>query len=226
MNLALSGSRTLGDFVVQALRDAILDGDLAPGARMIDAEIAERLDVSRATVREALRQLAYEGLIVTQPHRGYFVAEFKPADILELLDLRAYLEGRVAQYAVHRLNDDDFAELEAITETFAHRDYARDVAEIRQLDVDFHQVIARRCDKPLHVELWSALNSRLVMLDALCRDVLRIDATDCAARHAAYIAELRSGDPGRARAAGEAHYRYHIESFREMLAKEGQGGNA
>lgn len=221
MDPVLSGGRTLGEFVVQALRDAIMDGALEPGDRMIDADLAERLDVSRATVRDALRQLTREGLVISQPHRGYFVAHFRPSDILELLELRSYLEGRVAEYAVNALTDEDFAELEAIAETFARKDYAKDVAEIRRLDIAFHQVIARRCDKPLHVELWSSLNSRLVMLDVLCRDVLKIDAADCAARHRAYIAGLRERDPERARAAGEAHYRYHADRYREILAKEG-----
>lgn len=212
-------ARTLGETVVAAFRDSILRQEFAAGSRLTDVSLAERWGVSRATVRDALRQLTYEGLVVSSPHRGYFVAEFSPTDVLELLDLRGMLEGRAAEAAVRHLTDDDFACLNEISDEIERLDYRVSVLRIRDLDINFHQIVTRRSGKPLLLELWSTLNSRLFMLDAVCRDVLQLNARDSADRHRFYIEELRPRDPRRAREAGEEHYRFHAERYREMLAE-------
>lgn len=217
MVLGPIAGRTLGATVVQALRQAISDGELAVGERIIDSEIAERLKVSRATVRDALRQLTHEGLVINYPHRGYFVADFRPSDVMELLEMRSLLEGKLAEAAAPFLTDVDFARLDDMAGAIERRDYLKDSREIQHLDIAFHQIIADRCPKPLLVELWTSLNSRMIRLDRLWCDVLKLDAADSARRHRAYIAELRTGNPARAQKAGEAHYRYHRERYREFL---------
>lgn len=214
-------ARTLGETVVARVRDDILQQELPAGTRLIDTELADRLQVSRATVRDALRQLTYEGLVTSTPHRGYFVAALSPDDVLELLDLRSLLEGRAAAEAVKNMVAEDFRRLHAILDDFERRDYYRDIIEIRDLDIAFHQTITHRSNKPLLIELWSVMNSRLFMLITICRDILRLDTQESAARHRDYIRELESGDPERARKAGEDHYQFHATRLRETLDRGG-----
>lgn len=214
-------ARTLGETVVARVRDDIFQQALPAGARLIDTELAERLQVSRATVRNALQQLTHEGLVVSTPHRGYFVADLSVHDVLELLDMRSLLEGRAAEAAVLNMLPDDFERLHDIADDFERHDFRRDIFIIRDLDIAFHQTIAQRAGKPLLVELWATMNSRLFMLISLCRDVLQLDTEESAARHRAYIRELETQNPTRARHAAEDHYQFHASRFRATLEREG-----
>lgn len=83
-----------------ALREQILDGDLAPGARLVERAIVEEHEVSRVTVRSALGRLAAEGLVVVEPHRGARVAELGPAQLHDLFQLRTALEVEAARIAL------------------------------------------------------------------------------------------------------------------------------
>lgn len=209
--------RTLGDNVVQALRTAILARWYPGGAKLSDAELAEQLNVSRGTVRDALRHLTHEGLVINRPNRGYFVNQLDTTEVLDLLEMRALLEGRAAASAVQDLTDEDFTRLTEISDLLGSLDYAEEIERIRDLDIEFHNIVAGRCERPILLELWSSLNSRLYLLDVLCVSILEITPDNCADRHRDYVNELRSRDPERARAAGTRHYLYHRDRFRAWL---------
>ena len=87
--------------VVEALRLAIIDGRLAPGARLIERELTEMLRVSRTVIREALRQLESEGLIAIVPNKGPVVRALTLAEAKDLYQIRAVLEGLAARFADH-----------------------------------------------------------------------------------------------------------------------------
>src|SRR5215831_4822248 len=86
--------------VVDAVRNAILDGRLQPGQPITERTLAHDLQISRAPVREAMRELEKEGLVVTRPHRGTYVASFSDDDVLEIYTLRANLETMALGRAV------------------------------------------------------------------------------------------------------------------------------
>jgi DNA-binding GntR family transcriptional regulator len=94
-----------------ALRDRILNGELAPGARLIERELVERYDVARVTVRSALARLAAEGLVVTESHRGARVASLDDEDLHHLFALRTALEVEAARIALAERPDELDAEL-------------------------------------------------------------------------------------------------------------------
>lgn len=215
--------RTLSDQVVHRLRRAIVDGELPPGARLMDAELAEQMQISRPTIRDAFRRLQHEGIIINHPHRGYFVAEFRPSDVEELMSLRGLLEGRAAEVAVERLTDEDFRNLEEIADAIATQDYQRDIQAVRELDIRLHDIVVQRSGMKLLLELWAILNSRLTVLNALSGGLLKVDAGDSSRRHHDYIAALRSRDPARARAAAEAHYQNYVDRLWTALISPGDG---
>lgn len=217
--------RTLSEQVAHALRQLIVDGDLPPGARLMDAELAEHLHVSRPTVRDAFRRLQHEGIIINHPHRGYFVAEFRREDVEELLLLRGLFEGRAAEIAVGLLTEQDFGRLDEIADAIATQDYQKDIQSVRELDIRLHDIVIQRSGLTLLPQLWAILNSRLTVLNALSVGLLKVNAGDSSRRHRDYIAALRSRDPNRARIAAEQHYQHYVDRLRAVLEERDGPGN-
>ena len=91
--------------VTSALRNGILEGELPPGQRLLQEQLAERFGVSRIPLRDALRRLEVEGLVRIDPRRGAYVAELTVADVREIYELREVLEERCMRYAVRALDD-------------------------------------------------------------------------------------------------------------------------
>ena len=112
--------------VYEELRSGIVDGRIRPNERLIEAEIAERLDVSRTPVRESMHRLAADGLIISR-RRGWVVREHSPQEIQDIYEVRAALEGYAARLAAERASDEQLAEIVAIHEQYVAsvRDTAR-----------------------------------------------------------------------------------------------------
>src|SRR6185312_12097300 len=102
-----------------ALRDQILSGHRAPGDRLNEVEIAAELGVSRGPLREAMQRLARDGLVVVQPHRGSYVRNLEPDEIVELYDVRIALECAAARLAAERRTDADVTALKGLLDTTA-----------------------------------------------------------------------------------------------------------
>ena len=104
--------KPLRDLVFENLREAILKGDLNPGDRLMEVQLANKLGVSRTPVREAIRKLELEGLVIMLPRKGAYVADMSLKDIIEVLEIRASLEGLAAYLASERMSDEDIKKLE------------------------------------------------------------------------------------------------------------------
>lgn len=108
------------DIVHKLLRDAIIDGRLAPGQKLDQNEIASNFNVSRMPVREALKQLESEGLVVVYPYRGVEVARLDVSEVSELFAIRGALERLAVGQAVDALRAENFAQLRAVLEQMDH----------------------------------------------------------------------------------------------------------
>ncbi|MCQ4159356.1 GntR family transcriptional regulator [Roseomonas sp. GC11] len=145
--------------VVRGLRDAILAGVYAPEARLSEMELAERFGVSRTPVRSALGILATEGLLSYRPNCGYVVRSFTAADVMQVYDVRATLEGMAARLAAERGLDAALsARLEAALEAgrtlcTAHRPEAALAERWGEVNEAFHQVLFEACGNPYLVEM-------------------------------------------------------------------------
>ena len=106
--------RSMAEQIATTIRQAIADGKLRPGARLLEVQMASEMGTSRAPLREALIQLEREGLVVRQPNRGTFVAELTEDMVREVAGLRGVLEGFAASLAAKRLTSEDFERLEKI----------------------------------------------------------------------------------------------------------------
>ena len=133
----------LRDVVFQTLRQSILTGKMEPGERLMEVQLADELGVSRTPVREAIRMLELEGLVVMIPRRGAQVASITEQDLRDVLEVRATLEQLAVRLACQRFTAEGYKALEK-----ANRDFVRlarlknkNVVDITNADVHFHDVI-------------------------------------------------------------------------------------
>ena len=107
----LDNYKPLRDVVFENLREAILEGKLEPGQRLMEVQLAEQLGVSRTPVREAIRKLELEGLVVMLPRKGAYVADVSLKDIIDVLDIRSPVEGLAAYLAADRITEEGVVRL-------------------------------------------------------------------------------------------------------------------
>src|SRR6188472_193602 len=105
---------TLAQSTADLLRERLLGGGFTPGERLVEAEIARQLGISRGPVREALAKLRAEGLVYDEPRRGSFVAELTDDDVREIYELRAALEMQAVRLLIARGDDQAFARQDAL----------------------------------------------------------------------------------------------------------------
>lgn len=143
----------LRDVVFRTLREAILQGELKPGERLMEIQLANRLGVSRTPIREAIRMLELEGLVVMIPRRGAVVAEISEKNLVDVLEVRRVLEELAAELAAERIGEDALAELEKTEREFEQKLKAGDVNDIAHSDEAFHYIILQSTDnqKLLHL---------------------------------------------------------------------------
>lgn len=136
----------LRDVVFKTLRQAILKGELAPGERLMEIQLADRLGVSRTPIREAIRKLELEGLVLMIPRKGAEVAKISEQNLRDVLEVRRSLEELAIDLACQRMTEEDLAELEAAEEEFIGAIGRGDAMEIARTDERYHDIIYR-CTK-------------------------------------------------------------------------------
>ncbi len=145
--------KPLRDIVFETLRTAILEGGLKPGERVMEVQLAEKLGVSRTPVREAIRKLELEGLLVMIPRKGAYVADVSIKDVLNVLEVRASLEGLAASLAAERITEEEVEKLKQSAEQFEAMNKENDREGMILKDTEFHSVLlnASRNDKLLNI---------------------------------------------------------------------------
>jgi DNA-binding GntR family transcriptional regulator len=196
--------RALRAQVYDALRRAVVTGGLQPGQRVNEAEIARQMQISRAPVREAIRQLEQDGLVVSVPRRGPVVLSLSPADAEEVYTLRADVEARAVRRAISRLTDQDLARLESLIETIREAAAAADRTALLEADIAFHQTIIAAAGWPQLRRIWEGLHPHTLTLYTL-RTLSDWSPELLAERHRAVLAALKSGDADRAAEAIREH---------------------
>ena len=131
----------LRDVVFNTLRSAIITGELSPGERLMEIKLANELGVSRTPVREALRKLEREGLVITTARKGAEVAPINEKDLKEVLEIRKSLESLACQIASQKITPAQTEELAAMNGLIAQAIEANDTESITQMDIEFHEII-------------------------------------------------------------------------------------
>lgn len=144
-----------------ALRRAITSGALAPGERLVEQNLCEELGVSRAPLREALRQLMGEGLVVAVPHKGTSVVELTRDDMLEIYRLRAALEPLAVERLIELGDPAHLADLRGIIAELEAALPERDPATVAALDMRFHERMCELSGLPRLLAAWRSLGNQL-----------------------------------------------------------------
>lgn len=131
----------LRDVVFNTLRQAIITGEFVPGERLMEIALANRLGVSRTPVREAIRKLELEGLVVMIPRKGAEVARITEKDLRDVLEVRSSLEELAAGLATERLDDDSREKIKTALDNFREAITTGDNPKIADCDVEFHDTV-------------------------------------------------------------------------------------
>lgn len=148
LTLHMDSLLPLRDVVFMTLREAILEGKLKPGDRLMEIQLSNRLGVSRTPIREAIRMLEKEGLAITIPRKGAQVAKLSEKDMEDVLEIREVLDELAVSTACERIEEDELAELKLAKERFEIAVKKSDATAIAEADVAFHDVIYRASKNP------------------------------------------------------------------------------
>ena len=151
----------LRDVVFNTLRQAILRGELKPGERLMEIQLADKLGVSRTPIREAIRKLELEGLVLMIPRRGAEVAEITEKSLRDVLEVRGALEELAVKLACQKITDEQIAELRVAEKEFEQALSSGDVTIYAEADVKFHDVIYRATDNQRLIQLLFNLREQM-----------------------------------------------------------------
>ena len=151
----------LRDVVFNTLRRPILRGELVPGQRLMEIRLADQMGVSRTPVREAIRKLELEGLVVMVPRKGAEVAHISGKNLRDVLEVRRALEELAGELACERMTAEDFKKLEQANHKFASVLDSDDITVLGQADEEFHGLIYQATDNDRLVQMVNHLREQM-----------------------------------------------------------------
>jgi DNA-binding GntR family transcriptional regulator len=200
----------LGQQIREILLERIFKGELQPGDRIVELQLANELGTSQAPVREALRELQSLGFVEHEPYRGTRVRRITEKELAEIFPVRAALEELAAQEAASRLNG-RVEELEREFEAMRAAAGRKDLQDLAGHDARFHRLIVEAAENKVLLDLWKTLRVEArVVVTALKTD---IDLDELAEMHRPLLEALAEGSPEKA---GRA-LRYHFEVLQAMV---------
>jgi DNA-binding GntR family transcriptional regulator len=202
-------NHSLRDRVLDAIEQALISGALKPEDRVVEAEIAREAGISRGPVREAIQQLVGEGILVSVPHRGTFVARWTERDVAETYSMRALLESYAAALAMSRMTPDEAAEMQAIVDEMFQRAKEGLSSAVFDLDLRFHHRLYELSRHEMLGRMLGDLRRRISMLVNIDASTTK-DLIEYAQNHRMLLQALHTGD------------RDHVErAFREHIISVG-----
>ena len=201
--------RVLSQQLLEALRDAILEGDLPPGHRLVEAEIAQQMGVSRAPVREAIRHLDQEGLVEIFPHRGAVIVGVSEEEFEALYEVRATIEAEAFIRACARITTEQCAVLRALVEEMGQHVEQGETPELIEKDLAFHRAILEVSGYTVLRRVWSSLDGimRVRTMQAVARptNVARRFLERTVTSHLQLVEALEQNEPARAAELAREH---------------------
>jgi DNA-binding GntR family transcriptional regulator len=155
---------TVADAISDNLRDAILAGRFPPGSRLVEANLARELQVSRGSVREGLAVLAKEGLVGTNPRHGKFVQPLDDSTVDEIYSLRRVLEPFAASRVVESLSDESIAQLREAFNSIVDAVKTNDIVVVALKDLAFHERIFLLADHSRLLRVWTDIKGMLQIM--------------------------------------------------------------
>ncbi|MDY7041648.1 MAG: GntR family transcriptional regulator [Chloroflexota bacterium] len=207
--------KSLRSAALAAIREAILCGQLRPGQHLVESDLADQMGISRAPIREALRQLETEGLVVSLPHRGTFVTQLSAQDVWEIYTLRAAIEGLASRLVAQNATEEEIVCLEESVAQMERSAEAGDLELLAQQDLDFHEYLCRAAHHNRLLDTWLSMNAQIrTMIDFTSR--LYLPADEIVRCHAEVVDAICQGQADRAARAITGH----INGVGELIWRE------
>lgn len=193
--------------VANEIMRAIAEGHLQPGDRVIEQQIATEMEISRAPVREAIRELEAQGILVTIDRKGAFVADLTSDDIKELFALRIALETMAIEIAAARINQAQIQELITFTEEMVFAASKNDVDAFVESDMKFHNLVCSLSNRKRLLRMLDEVRTliRMFMVISKFAMLYSTELAHEAAAHKPIIEALSSGNPDKAKDALAKH---------------------
>ncbi len=217
INFDLQNHRPLREIVYEELKREILVGEIAPGTRMMEIELADEMGVSRTPVREAIRKLEKEGLVTIEPRKGAYASDVSIKDMVDVLEVREDLEAMAAALAAQKVTEDEKKALLDATLEYQRAVESEKTEDIIRCDEGFHQLIVNCSGNKTLIQLFSqvqelALRFRYLYYD----DFSRYERMPL--EHREIEEAILSGNYEEARiAAGE-----HVKKLKQFVIDEGE----
>ena len=215
--------RTLADLIVQQLRKQIILGRLPPGERLTEARLSEELDVSRGTVREALRRLEAESLVESFSHRGSRVAALSPDDAVEISEIHSILGSHAVRQLELPIEKELCRKLTGIAREMRELRVPDDVDRFIELDNQFHRAIVESSGQRRVLQVWYGVSALLGILVGISLRDTNLSGEEIAASHELVIAALCQPDREIASHSIVDHYRTNETRLRALVAERENG---
>ena len=206
----------LRDVVFNTLRQAILRGELKPGERLMEIQLANKLGVSRTPIREAIRKLELEGLVLMIPRKGAEVAEITEKSLRDVLEVRRALEELSVQLACEKITKEEIRELERVAKEFQQVVKSSDITEIAEVDVRFHDIIYTATDNQKLIQLLNNLREQMYRyrVEYLKRDGV---FPQLIAEHEAIIRHIENNEKEKATEVMSRHIDNQVEAVIDVI---------
>ncbi|MEU8221092.1 FCD domain-containing protein [Kribbella sp. NPDC048915] len=185
----------LSDRVYEAIRGWILSGELAPGMRVVESEIARVLGTSQTPAREAVRRLAHEGLVTYRPRLGNFVTEISQVEAREAREVRVLLESAAARRATGHVPTEELDLLRIEVQRMSEAAEHHDIGAFREADLRFHRQVLATSGNSMLLKVWRTLEPALWNLQVVSNAMYAGDWGLMARRHVDLIEVLTGTDP-------------------------------
>ncbi len=210
--LELQRQEPLPARIAELLREAILDGRLPPGERLIEQKLALQWNISRAPLREAIRQIASEGLVTLSPHRGASVAEVSQGELEELFAVRAMMEAFAARLAAQRATASHIARLRTRVQQMQVTFRARDLAGFYVAGLDFHNVLVEAAGNDVLSRLYDQIKRQFRRYQAAMPRLPHLQQ-DSIEEHRSILEAVERADANAASMLSEQHITHLTEKF-------------
>lgn len=187
---------TLAVAAANSIKDAILEEQLMPGEPLHEIELSEKLNISRGTVREALRLLSQEGLVEVIPYRGAFVARLTPQMVEEIYTLRALLEPYAVRLCMEKgaFDQETLDQMARLVKRMGEMEQAGNYSETIKADIKFHEIISERCGHRLLTEVLKNLQA-MTLVFILSTKLYQSDMISDEVSHQAIFEGICSNNP-------------------------------
>ena len=216
LNFDLKNHKPLREIVYEELKRQIMIGEIPPGTRMMEVELADDMGVSRTPIREAIRKLEKEGLVSIEPRRGAYASEISIKDMVDVLEVREFLEGMAAGLASKRITEEETEAIKHAVEAYRDAVESGNTEEIIREDEIFHKLIVDCSGNKTLIQMINqvqelALRFRYIYYEDFSR------YKNMPNEHQEILDAVLSGDPEVARKVADEH----VLRLKEFVVEQG-----